>query len=428
MLEDAAQAAGAELRRRARRARWATSRRSASFHPRTSSASATGARSRRRDPRSPSKHGCCVTTARATSRRSRWSGSTRAWMLFRRRPCGSALERLDDWNDRRRDAGRRVCGERASARHARLPGPAAGRPATSTTCTWSRAAEPDELAQRLERAGIDTRAYYRTPVHRQPAMERWGAGVDLPGTEQAARENLALPMGPAYGSDVGRGRVRGFARLVRPCAPAFPPTPSRKITAQMRTRLTDPVYRHRMLQLAVDALLVAAAYSLAYVLRFDKGIPQRYQDLLVDTIAFVVVGKVAIFAAFGLYQKWWRYVGPARPRVDPEGGRRREPRARRRAVRLVADRPRPAALDRGDGPAADGRAGRRRAPRRAQRRSSGRRAGSVLPKGQEVLIVGAGEAGQLVCARDAARARAAPDADRLRRRRPAQARDADPRA
>jgi dTDP-3-amino-3,4,6-trideoxy-alpha-D-glucose transaminase len=64
------------------------------------------------------------------------------------------------------------------------------------------APEADELAHRFEQAGIDTRAYYRTPVHRQPAMEPWGVGVDLPGTEQAARENLALPMGPAYGSDV----------------------------------------------------------------------------------------------------------------------------------------------------------------------------------------------------------------------------------
>ena len=35
-------------------------------------------------------------------------------------------------------------------------------------------------------------------------MEPWGDGVDLPGTEQAARENLALPMGPAYGSDVAQ--------------------------------------------------------------------------------------------------------------------------------------------------------------------------------------------------------------------------------
>jgi dTDP-3-amino-3,4,6-trideoxy-alpha-D-glucose transaminase len=36
------------------------------------------------------------------------------------------------------------------------------------------------------------RGYYRVPVHRQPAI---GADVELPGTEQAARTNFALPMG-----------------------------------------------------------------------------------------------------------------------------------------------------------------------------------------------------------------------------------------
>jgi FlaA1/EpsC-like NDP-sugar epimerase len=71
----------------------------------------------------------------------------------------------------------------------------------------------------------------------------------------------------------------------------------------------DPVYRHRLLQVAVDAALVALAYLGAYLLRFDQGIPPRYEDLLGATIAFVVIGKVAIFAAFGLYHKWWRYVG-----------------------------------------------------------------------------------------------------------------------
>ena len=77
----------------------------------------------------------------------------------------------------------------------------------------------------------------------------------------------------------------------------------------MRKAVTDPVYRHRLLQLTADAVLVAAAYWLAFALRFDQGIPDRYSDLLWQTIAFVTVGKVAIFAAFGLYQKWWRYVG-----------------------------------------------------------------------------------------------------------------------
>jgi dTDP-4-amino-4,6-dideoxygalactose transaminase len=36
------------------------------------------------------------------------------------------------------------------------------------------------------------RGYYRTPVHRQPAI---ASAVELPGTEQAARTNHALPMG-----------------------------------------------------------------------------------------------------------------------------------------------------------------------------------------------------------------------------------------
>jgi dTDP-4-amino-4,6-dideoxygalactose transaminase len=36
------------------------------------------------------------------------------------------------------------------------------------------------------------RGYYRTPVHRQPAI---GSRVELPGTEEAARTNHALPMG-----------------------------------------------------------------------------------------------------------------------------------------------------------------------------------------------------------------------------------------
>ena len=36
------------------------------------------------------------------------------------------------------------------------------------------------------------RGYYRTPVHRQPAI---AADVELPATEEAARTNFALPMG-----------------------------------------------------------------------------------------------------------------------------------------------------------------------------------------------------------------------------------------
>lgn len=54
----------------------------------------------------------------------------------------------------------------------------------------------DELIAALGAAGVSARAYYRRPVHRQPAMAAF-AGDELPATELAARTNLALPMGPA---------------------------------------------------------------------------------------------------------------------------------------------------------------------------------------------------------------------------------------
>ncbi len=76
----------------------------------------------------------------------------------------------------------------------------------------------------------------------------------------------------------------------------------------MKTRITSSVGARRLGQVGVDACLIALAYYLAFVLRFDAGIPARYEDLMVDTMAFVVVAKLALFAAFGLYSKLWRFV------------------------------------------------------------------------------------------------------------------------
>jgi FlaA1/EpsC-like NDP-sugar epimerase len=76
-------------------------------------------------------------------------------------------------------------------------------------------------------------------------------------------------------------------------------------------RLNHPVYRTRLLQLAADGVLVALAFYLAFRLRFlddPRGLPHRYEVLFAQAVAFVVIGKLAVFAAFGLYQKWWRYV------------------------------------------------------------------------------------------------------------------------
>jgi FlaA1/EpsC-like NDP-sugar epimerase len=163
----------------------------------------------------------------------------------------------------------------------------------------------------------------------------------------------------------------------------------------MRKAVTDPVYRHRLLQLIADAVLVAAAYWLAFALRFDQGIPDRYSDLLWQTIAFVTVGKVAIFAAFGLYQKWWRYVGLR----DFESILKAVVTASLVMVGVLyvwsptdSDLPRSiAVMDLLLTIALIG--GARLAVRSVLERPP---RGDLLPKGQEVLIVGAGEGGQLI--------------------------------
>ena len=64
----------------------------------------------------------------------------------------------------------------------------------------------------------------------------------------------------------------------------------------------------RLGQVVVDGCLVALAYYLAFVLRFDNGIPGRYRELVGGTIVLVVLGKLLIFGTFGLYHKLWRFI------------------------------------------------------------------------------------------------------------------------
>src|SRR3954471_19854582 len=76
----------------------------------------------------------------------------------------------------------------------------------------------------------------------------------------------------------------------------------------MPSRIRSSVVARRLFQAGIDACLIALAWWLAFMLRFDQVTPERYQDLLHDSIAFVVVGKLILFAANGLYHKLWRFI------------------------------------------------------------------------------------------------------------------------
>jgi dTDP-4-amino-4,6-dideoxygalactose transaminase len=102
------------------------------------------------------------------------------------------LPHLDRWADGRRAAAARY--EAAGlGEHVALPSPAPG-----TDPAWHlyvvRHPEADRLAVSLSAAGIGCRGYYRTPVHRQVAMQPYSPRDDLPVTDELARTHLALPM------------------------------------------------------------------------------------------------------------------------------------------------------------------------------------------------------------------------------------------
>jgi FlaA1/EpsC-like NDP-sugar epimerase len=69
-----------------------------------------------------------------------------------------------------------------------------------------------------------------------------------------------------------------------------------------------PINRHRIWQIVADGALIAAAWWLAFELRFDHGVPPYYDTLFKRTVLIVVGIKLLVFILFGFYDRWWRYV------------------------------------------------------------------------------------------------------------------------
>jgi dTDP-4-amino-4,6-dideoxygalactose transaminase len=100
------------------------------------------------------------------------------------------LRHIDDWNAQRREA---------AARYTELLDGVVETPDDEDAHVYHqycvRSPERDRLAAALADAGIGFAVYYDPPLHLQPALRYLGYREgDLPETEQAARENLCLPL------------------------------------------------------------------------------------------------------------------------------------------------------------------------------------------------------------------------------------------
>ena len=93
---------------------------------------------------------------------------------------------------------------------------------------------------------------------------------------------------------------------------ATPESGSALTISAMRRRIRSaalPLRRHSLPQLAVDGVLVATAYYLAFQLRFTTNLPAHYSDLRADTIWWVLVGSLPVLVLSRVYQRNWRYAG-----------------------------------------------------------------------------------------------------------------------
>jgi dTDP-4-amino-4,6-dideoxygalactose transaminase len=118
------------------------------------------------------------------------------------------LPELDGWNAARREAA--AAYERLGlGEHLELPRPVDGAEHVYHLYV-ARSDRADDLAAALTERGIGARRYYSVPVHRQPATERF-ATAELPGTEEAARTGIALPMGTELSEEAVREVVEACA-------------------------------------------------------------------------------------------------------------------------------------------------------------------------------------------------------------------------
>ncbi len=80
----------------------------------------------------------------------------------------------------------------------------------------------------------------------------------------------------------------------------------------MRRRIRSvalPLHRHSLPQLAVDGVLLALAYYLAFQLRFDNGPHGPYVHLRERTIWWAAIGGVLVLVLARVYQRSWSYSG-----------------------------------------------------------------------------------------------------------------------
>lgn len=68
------------------------------------------------------------------------------------------------------------------------------------------------------------------------------------------------------------------------------------------------LYKRRIVELLIDFVLICVSYYAAYLIRFGN-LTSYYNVIIMDSLPWVIVFRLATFSAFGLYRGVWRFVG-----------------------------------------------------------------------------------------------------------------------
>lgn len=121
------------------------------------------------------------------------------------------LPHLDSWNAHRRSAANAYA-DAGIAEYATPQSTPSG--AEAVHHLYVVAIEnADAVAAQLQESGVEARGYYRTPIHKQPAIAGAVGPIHLPATDAAAERNLALPMSPAITDEQVGTVVRTLAKI-----------------------------------------------------------------------------------------------------------------------------------------------------------------------------------------------------------------------
>ncbi len=168
----------------------------------------------------------------------------------------------------------------------------------------------DDLCEALKAENIETKKYFHPPIHMQKAYFELRAkyAERLPVTEKASERGLALPL---YGHMDTETAEKVCCAIRRIC---FYSRQMQTSTCDTKVNVStaNTLNKHQRgwkenLVLVVDLFTFIFCYATAYFLRFDGVPPERYLDMMLQTLPLILTIRLAALYYFKLHKCMWRY-------------------------------------------------------------------------------------------------------------------------